>query len=70
MIIAPTLRVLALFWTLCVLLTTQSVENCIPTLECGTMFSDYRANAPRTSVEFICQPTVTSDIPRHENRCP
>ncbi|WP_032607251.1 hypothetical protein, partial [Pseudomonas syringae] len=33
MIIAPTLRVVALFWTLCVLLTTQSVENCIPTLE-------------------------------------
>ncbi len=32
-IIAPTLRVVALFWTLCVLLTTQSVENCIPTLE-------------------------------------
>lgn len=31
MIIAPTLRVVALFWTLCVLLTTQSVENCIPT---------------------------------------
>ncbi len=30
MIIAPTLRVVALFWTLCVLLTTQSVENCIP----------------------------------------
>ncbi|WP_220790945.1 hypothetical protein, partial [Pseudomonas amygdali] len=33
MIIAPTLRVVALFWTLCVLLTTQSVENCIATLE-------------------------------------
>ncbi|WP_221035934.1 hypothetical protein, partial [Pseudomonas syringae group genomosp. 3] len=32
-IIAPTLRVVALFWTLCVLLTTQGVENCIPTLE-------------------------------------
>ncbi|RXT80597.1 hypothetical protein B1F77_00065 [Pseudomonas syringae] len=35
------------FWTLHVLLTTQSVENCIPTLEGEERSSQHRADAPR-----------------------
>ncbi|AQL38691.1 hypothetical protein JN853_21165 [Pseudomonas syringae pv. actinidiae ICMP 9853] len=46
MIIAPTLRVVALFWTLCVLLTTQSVENCIPTQSVRNDNQNYRAQCP------------------------
>ncbi|ELQ09866.1 hypothetical protein A988_16902, partial [Pseudomonas syringae BRIP39023] len=35
------------FWTLRVLLTTQSVENCIPTLEREERSSQHRADALR-----------------------
>ncbi|WP_221035128.1 hypothetical protein, partial [Pseudomonas syringae group genomosp. 3] len=68
---SPTLRVVALFWTLCVLSTTQSVENGIPTLErAERYFPTIVHNAQRTSVEFIRHLTVTSDTTRHEIRCP
>ncbi|NVL43307.1 hypothetical protein F2S74_13975 [Pseudomonas syringae pv. actinidiae] len=52
-------------------LDAQSVENCIPTQSVRNgIIRTIVHNAQRTSVEFIRRATVTSDIPRHENRCP
>ncbi|NAT38829.1 hypothetical protein CU661_17340 [Pseudomonas syringae pv. actinidifoliorum] len=45
------------FWTLRVLLTTQSVENCIPTLERAERSSQLSCGAPRqTSTLGVIEP--------------